>query len=295
MRPDIRRSPRPACPGSQERCRGCRGPRRRSGLSRSASRYSAIASSSFPWSVQGIAEVVVGLGIVGLEPQRRRGTRRSPRPASPVLQSDAEVAVGLGMVGLEPQVRRGTRRSPRPAFPGLCRAMPRLIVGLGVVGLEPQRFAVLGDRLVQLPLVVAGRRRGCCGLRRKSGLSRRPRGTRRSPRPASPGSCRAIAEVVVGLRVVGLERGVASRIFGDRLVQLSPCASERWPRLLCGRWIVGLEPHCFAVLGDRLVQLPLVCSGRCRGSCGHAAMSGLSRSASRYSAIASSSFPWSSG
>ena len=101
-----------------------------SGLSRIASRYSAIASSSFPWS-QGDAEVVVGLGVVGLEPDRR-------------------AVFGDRLVQL----------------PLVSQGVAEVVVGLGVVGLEPDRLAEFGDRLVQLPLAAAGRCRGCCGPRR---------------------------------------------------------------------------------------------------------------------------------
>ena len=43
----------------------------KSGWSRIASRYAATASAHFPWA-QGDAEVVVGRGVVGLEPDRLR-------------------------------------------------------------------------------------------------------------------------------------------------------------------------------------------------------------------------------
>ena len=86
------------------------------------SRYSAIASSSFPWSLRAMPRLLWASAIVGLEPQGLAvlGDRLIQLPL--VAQGDAEVAVGLG-----------------------------------VIGLEPHGFAVLGDRLVHLPLVAAGR------------------------------------------------------------------------------------------------------------------------------------------
>ena len=103
-----------------------------------------------PLSLQQVAEVVVGLGEVGLEPDRL-ATRRWPRRASLVAQSVAEV-----------------------------------IVGHGVVGLQPDRLAKRGDGPASLPRR-PGRRRGCSGPRRSRASAGSPRGTRRSPRPASPG------------------------------------------------------------------------------------------------------------
>ena len=70
--------------------------RTRSGSSRIASRYSAAASDSFPCSCQGVAEVVVGQGEVGLEPDRLAvfgdGLGHLPLP----VQDAAQVVVGRG-------------------------------------------------------------------------------------------------------------------------------------------------------------------------------------------------------
>ena len=134
------------------------------------------------------AQVVVGLGVVGLEPQRRAvfGDRLVELPlARPGV---AEVVVGLGVVGLEPQRLRGIRRSPRPACPA-AQGDAQVVVGLGVVGLEPQRFAVLGDRLVQLPLRPRRASPRLLWASARVGLEPdRCADIRRSPRPASPGS-----------------------------------------------------------------------------------------------------------
>ena len=112
----------------------------------------------------------------------------------------------------------------------------------------------LGDRLVQLPLVAQG-----------------------------------VAEVVVGLGVVGLEPERRA-VLGDRLVQL-PLIAQGNAEVVVGLGEVGLEADRLAVLGDRLVQLPLAAQGAAEVGVGRGE-SGLSRRASRYSAIASSGFPW---
>ena len=89
----------------------------RSGWSRMAVRYSATASCQLPLARQGVAEVEVGLGVVGLEPE-----------------GGAVFGDGLGQLAL---VRQG---------------VAEVVVGLGVVGLEPDGGAVFGDGLVHLPL-----------------------------------------------------------------------------------------------------------------------------------------------
>ena len=72
-----------------------------------------------------------------------------------LLEDDAEVAVGLGVVGLEPDglavVGDGLVQLPLVA-----QGDAEVVVGLGVVGLEPDGLAVVGDGLVQLPLVPQG-------------------------------------------------------------------------------------------------------------------------------------------
>ena len=82
-----------------------------SGWSRIASRYSAMASATSPGS-QGVAEVEVGHGVVGLEPDRLAvcGDGLVELPLG--TQGDAEVGVGDGVVGLEPDGLAGGGDGP---------------------------------------------------------------------------------------------------------------------------------------------------------------------------------------
>ena len=93
----------------------------------------------------------MGLGVVGLEPDRRAvfGDRLLQLPLG--SQGDAEVGVGLGVVGLEPD-RRAEFGDRLLQLPLVCQGGAEVVVGLGVVGLEPDRRAEFGDRLLQLPL-----------------------------------------------------------------------------------------------------------------------------------------------
>ena len=77
-----------------------------------------MASSSWPLSDEGVAEVVVGLGVVRLE-------------------ADGLPVLGDGLVQLA-LAREG---------------VAEVVVGLGVVLLEADGLAVLGDGLVQLALL----------------------------------------------------------------------------------------------------------------------------------------------
>ena len=67
-----------------------------SGLSRIASRYAAIGlPPAYPAWLHAVAEVVVGLGVVGLEPDRLTEFGIGVRQLAPVWQrSAAEVDVG---------------------------------------------------------------------------------------------------------------------------------------------------------------------------------------------------------
>ena len=60
--------------------------------------------------------------------------------------------MGLGEVGLEPD-RRAEFGDRLVQLPLGLQGDAEVVVGLGEVGLEPDRRAVFGDRLVQLPLV----------------------------------------------------------------------------------------------------------------------------------------------
>ena len=59
--------------------------------------------------------------------------------------------MGLGEVGLEPD-RLAECGDGLGQLPLAAQGVAEVVVGLGVVGLEPDRLAVFGDGLVQLPL-----------------------------------------------------------------------------------------------------------------------------------------------
>ena len=61
--------------------------------------------------------------------------------------------MGLGVVGLEPD-RLAVFGDGLVELALVSQGVAEVVVGLGVVGLEPDRLAVFGDRLVELPLVV---------------------------------------------------------------------------------------------------------------------------------------------
>ena len=65
----------------------------------------------------------MGLGEVGLEPDRRAVFGDGLVAASPGPQGGAEVVVGLGEVGLEPDRARYSATASS-TFPWSCRAMP---------------------------------------------------------------------------------------------------------------------------------------------------------------------------
>ena len=96
-------------------------------------RYSAIASSSFPWSRRAYAEVVVGLGVVGLEPDRLAvfGDRLVQLPL--FSQGNAEVVVGLGVIGLEAQ-RVAEHQDRLARIPAVNECTAQLEVGVESVG-----------------------------------------------------------------------------------------------------------------------------------------------------------------
>ena len=202
---------------------------------------------------QGDAEVVVGQGVVGREPDRRAefGDRLLRLPL--VSQGDAEVVVGLGGVGLEPD-RRAEFGDRLLRLPLGLQGGAEVDVGVGVVGLEPDRRAEFGDRLLQLPLDV-----------------------------------QSVAEVDVGLGVVGLEPDRRAE-FGDRLLRL-PLVSQGVAEVDVGVGVVGREPDRRAEFGDRLLQLPWACRAFPRLLWAMARL-GVSRIAVQNSATASSSFPW---
>ncbi len=70
--------------------------------------------------------------------------------------------MGIGEVGLEPD-RRAVFGDGLVELPLVLQGVAEVGVGHGVVGLEPDRLAVLGDGLVELARS-SGRCRGCVGV-----------------------------------------------------------------------------------------------------------------------------------
>ena len=90
----------------------------------------------------------MGLGVVGLEPDRLAvlGDRLGRLPLG--VQGEAEVVVGLAVVGLEPDRLAVFGDGLVPA-PLSVQGVAEVVVGHGVVGLEPDRLAARGDRPVE--------------------------------------------------------------------------------------------------------------------------------------------------
>ena len=146
-------------------CRGFRMFVRGRDLSRIASRYAAMAWSIFPWSCEDAAEAVVGVGVIGLEPDRLAIFGDGLVGLPLVVQGEAEVEV--------PRRNRARAGSPGGIRRRRGRASPGIVEGIAEsirwahreVGLEPDRLAEFGDGLVDFP-GRPGCCRGCSGPRR---------------------------------------------------------------------------------------------------------------------------------
>ena len=131
-----------------------------SGLSRIAARYSAIASSRFPWALRALPRLLWAEDVVGLEPDRFAvfGDRLVQLPLG--VQGHAEVVVGRAVVGLEPDRLAAGCDGRVEERPGLLWAAqrPQQFAEAGQVVSVPRAQAdqVLehGDRLVRLPLLL---------------------------------------------------------------------------------------------------------------------------------------------
>ena len=152
-------------------------------MSRIASRYSAIASSSFPWASRAIAEVVVGLGGVGLEPDRLCAVRRSPRPASRRYSLTlGNLGVGLRAVPADSGTTgppRASRRWPRlPKKASACSTPPggrrtdRRDLGLVTLGSRQEATGAEARRLVGREGGTTSRASRTARISHRVGLSR---------------------------------------------------------------------------------------------------------------------------
>ena len=202
----------------------------------------------------------MGLGKFGLETNCRtvRGTRLFQLALCP--EGVADIVVGLGgIVGIEPQgLRRNSAIASSSFGPGPSGAQPRLLWAPANSGAGSE-----------------------CGLEVS--------GNR--PRPASPVHGASDAEVVVGLRVVGPGTKSFAGTAPISFVLLALCSESEAEAVVDTR-VVGLEPQGFAVLGDRLLELPLVAQDEAEVVVGRGVIRLERGSASmRRAAIASSTFP----
>jgi hypothetical protein len=99
-----------------------------------------MASDTFPWA-RVDAEVGVGLGEVGLEPDRLAVCGDGLGQLPLVVQGGAEVVVSFGVVGLEPDRLAERRLCTRVVVLPVPEDRAEAVVGLGVAGLEPDRRA----------------------------------------------------------------------------------------------------------------------------------------------------------
>ena len=130
-------------------------------MSRSASRISAIASSSFPWRLRacrGCCEP----RIIKLEAQCFAPFGDRFLQLSLVAQGEAEVVAGVWVIGLESQrlAELGDRLGQLP-LP--VQGDTEVVVAIDLFGLESQGLTVLADRFGQLALLPEEESEGAMG------------------------------------------------------------------------------------------------------------------------------------
>ena len=166
--------------------------------------------------------------------------------------------MGLGVVGLEPD-RRAVFGDGLVELALVRQGVAEVVVGLGVVRLEPDRRAVFGDGLVELALVSPGRCRGCCGLG-VVGLEPDRRAEFGDGLVELALVSQGDAEVGVGDGVVGLEPDrLAARGHGgfERLAGFprQPLCLERTAQAAQMPGVAGAQPLEIAEHGDGLVGI----------------------------------------
>ena len=147
----IRPRPRPVCPETSGRDRGCCGLRRgRAGASGPRGMRPGLGRLAL--GVEDATEVVVGFGEVGLELQGLRGMRPWPRPACPDPSGRCRGCSGRGRrrAGASSPLRNSATASA--GLPSSDRAQAEVAVGQVVVGIELHGRAVFGHGLGQLAL-----------------------------------------------------------------------------------------------------------------------------------------------
>ncbi len=165
--------------------------------------------------------------------------------------------MGLGEVGLEPDrlAELGDRLLQLPLLP---QGVAEVVVGERVVGLEPDRRAEFGDRVIQLPLGFQGVAEATWACA-SSGSSRIAARNSAIASSCFPWSARARPRLSWAKASSGSSR-IAVAVFGDRLLQL-PLVGQGVTEVVVGHGVVGPEPDRRAELGDRLLELPLVGQG----------------------------------
>ena len=111
-----------------------------SGLSRIARAEFGDGLVELPLVHQGVAEVVVGFGEVGLEPDRGAVFGDGLVELALVLSGRCRGCCGPGVVGLEPD-RRAEFGDGLVELALGRQGVAEVVVGIGVVGLEPDRLA----------------------------------------------------------------------------------------------------------------------------------------------------------
>ena len=217
-----------------------------------------------PQISQDVAEVAVGQDVIGLEPDRLAVCGDGLVELSLARQDFAEAGVGQGVSGLDPD-RLAAFGDGLVELPLLTQEDAEVEVGLGVVGIEPDRLAAFGDGLVELPLegqsvAKGGVGRGVVGIE-PDRLAAFGGGLIELPLVSQDA-----AEVGVGLGVVGLEPDRLA-VCGDGLVEL-PLATQGKAEAVVGDGVVGLEPDRLAEFGDGFLVLPLEFKGDAEVCCG---------------------------
>ena len=137
-------------------------------------------------AVLGQGQRVVEAALLGAERHRLASVLQRLAPLLSAAigfldQCPGEAIVGIGVVGLEPDGGAvfDDRLIPLPLQ---LEDFAEADVGIDEVGLEPAGGAVLGDRLIQLPLLLKGQAEVVVDKWRSRAGVEWPRGIRRPPR-----------------------------------------------------------------------------------------------------------------
>ena len=123
-----------------------------------------LASSSLPWSARAMPRFMWALATSGWSRIAVAVFGDRLVELALVRQGEAEVVVGSGEVGLEPD-RLAVFGHGLVQLALVSQGDAEVVMGTGVVGLEPDRLAVFGDRIVKLALLLQGVAEVACGRR----------------------------------------------------------------------------------------------------------------------------------